>query len=377
MSNAFIDEIKTQLPKHLSNNFGIENFDQQRFGNYPKPNESKRTLFSSIIKLIKKIPFIERWNMNRIYRSRLAQIAVHQAKLQKFYDNVNEENKKLLLSLILYRILGYQKIKLSRNNNQYWHALELAKQLKDSNDTYDPHFKDFILEKFDLNPLGYPLKFYFSDLGICIDFILEQYSYKAQGHAMVEANEGDVVLDVGGCWGDTALYFAHKVGETGMVYSFEFIPNNIKLFNINKSFNPNVENRIELINKAVSNYSDQSIYYKDNGPGSKIKMSSFEGQTGCASTITIDDFVKQKKINKLDFIKMDIEGAEPIALEGAIETIKKFRPKLAIAIYHSMPDFVNIPNWILNLNLGYELFIDHFTIHREETICFAKTKNKE
>ena len=74
---------------------------------------------------------------------------------------------------------------------------------------------------------------------------------------------------------------------------------------------------------------------------------------------------------------MDIEGAEPSALEGAIETIKKFKPKLAIAIYHSMDDFVNIPNWILDLNLGYEIFIDHYTIHAEETVCFAKPRNKE
>ena len=72
---------------------------------------------------------------------------------------------------------------------------------------------------------------------------------------------------------------------------------------------------------------------------------------------------------------MDIEGAEPIALKGAIETIKKFKPKLAIAIYHSFDDFVNIPNWILSIDLGYEIFIDHYTIHTEETICFARIKS--
>ena len=73
---------------------------------------------------------------------------------------------------------------------------------------------------------------------------------------------------------------------------------------------------------------------------------------------------------------MDIEGAEPLALEGAIETIKRFRPKLAIAIYHSMNDFVAIPNWILNLDLDYEIFIGHYTIHAEETVCFAKPRIK-
>ena len=85
-----------------------------------------------------------------------------------------------------------------------------------------------------------------------------------------------------------------------------------------------------------------------------------------------DDFVKDNNIPRVDFIKMDIEGAEPFALNGAVETIKRFKPKLAIAIYHSMDDFVNIPEWITGLNLGYKLYLGHYTIHSEETILFAK-----
>ena len=73
---------------------------------------------------------------------------------------------------------------------------------------------------------------------------------------------------------------------------------------------------------------------------------------------------------------MDIEGTEPFALKGAEKTIRKFRPKLAIAIYHSMGDFINIPKWILELNLDYEIYLGHYTIHSEETIIFAKPRIK-
>jgi hypothetical protein len=73
----------------------------------------------------------------------------------------------------------------------------------------------------------------------------------------------------------------------------------------------------------------------------------------------------------VDFIKMDIEGAEPYALKGAINTIKKFKPKLAIAIYHSLSDFVQIPKFIDDLGLGYKLHLSHCSIHEEETILFA------
>ena len=107
---------------------------------------------------------------------------------------------------------------------------------------------------------------------------------------------------------------------------------------------------------------------------SKIEFEPFIDQTGFTTTISIDDFVNNNGLEKVDFIKMDIEGAECSALEGAVETIMKFKPKLAIAIYHSMDDMVNIPNWINDLNLGYKLYLGHYTIHAEETVIFAKAE---
>ena len=98
----------------------------------------------------------------------------------------------------------------------------------------------------------------------------------------------------------------------------------------------------------------------------------FETQSGVATTLSIDDFVERNGIEKVDFIKMDIEGSEPRALRGAERTIRRFKPTLAIAIYHSMDDFVNIPAWIKSLNLPYDYFLGHYTIHAEETIFFAK-----
>jgi FkbM family methyltransferase len=225
-----------------------------------------------------------------------------------------------------------------------------------------------------LEPIGKPITIYYNPVGVATDFILEQYAYKKQNEYVVCAEEGDVVLDIGGCWGDTALYFAEKIGRNGKVYSFEFIPNNIEIFNFNIEMNPKLASRIQLISQPVSDKNDTTIFFKDLGPGSQIKTEPFTEQTGRASTITIDDFVLKNNLDKVDFIKMDIEGAEPVALTGAINTIKNFKPKLAIAIYHSTSDFVNIPRWIYDLNLGYDLYLGHYTIHAEETVIFAKPR---
>ncbi len=48
--------------------------------------------------------------------------------------------------------------------------------------------------------------------------------------------------------------------------------------------------------------------------------------------------------------------------------------KLAIAIYHSLEDFVNIPKWLMGLGLDYNFFLGHYTIHSEETVLFAAPK---
>jgi FkbM family methyltransferase len=367
-------DFRRALGKKISrsqfNNFGIENFDELRFGGHNVPATLQRSAIFLIKQFIKKIIYYN----NRIDVDRIDWLNKYLPSLERSYDLLDNNGRDLIIDLLAYRCLGYKNVKLKRNNSEYWQAIDLSNSLAHSEETYDPHFKHFILEKLDLGPVGYPVKLYFNRIGVVTSFILEQYAYKRGGETLVEAENGDVVLDAGACWGDTALYFAHKVGSGGKVYSFEFIPGNLHLFNINRLLNPNLANQIELVEHPVSNRADNTVYYKDHGPGSRIEFQPFEGQTGSTTTITIDAFIRANNIAKIDFIKMDIEGAELSALEGAIETIKEHRPKLAIAIYHSMNDFARIPGWISDLNLGYELFIDHYTIHAEETVCFARAK---
>ena len=103
--------------------------------------------------------------------------------------------------------------------------------------------------------------------------------------------------------------------------------------------NPVFKKRIFVQDFPVSDKSDIEVYYMDNGPASKVSFENFKNKSGQTKTLSIDDFVERNKVSKVNFIKMDIEGAESYALKGAVNTIKKFKPKLAIAIYHSMDDF--------------------------------------
>jgi hypothetical protein len=68
---------------------------------------------------------------------------------------------------------------------------------------------------------------------------------------------------------------------------------------------------------------------------------------------------------------MDLEGAEVQALTGAQATIEQFKPKLAICAYHKGDDLFMIPQTINAILPGYHFYLDHYTIHREETVLYA------
>jgi FkbM family methyltransferase len=364
MAGKFQSAVAASIKKNLQNDFGKENFDEERFGPYTPPARRTSALKRFIKGLINHGLEYQLQMFDRMFGR-------FNKEFERVYMALSPADQQLFVDLVTYRVLGYQKVKLPLNNASYREAVKKAESLRIDDVTYDPHFLHVVLKKFDLNAIGFDVKLFLSAPGVVSDFIIEQYKYNKQGKT-IEVKPGDVVLDVGGCWGDTALYFASKAGPAGKVYSFEFIPDNIKLFNTNISFNHALEKRVELVKHPATNVSGTDIYFKDNGPGSKVQTTPFEGQTGSCKTISIDDFVDQYKVSKVDFIKMDIEGSEMAALQGAERTIRKHKPKLAIATYHSISDFVNIPLWILDLDLGYRIYIDHFTIHSEETICFAQ-----
>ena len=68
---------------------------------------------------------------------------------------------------------------------------------------------------------------------------------------------------------------------------------------------------------------------------------------------------------------MDIEGAEVGALKGGSHIIKKQTPKLAICIYHSPEDMLEIPMQIKELVPEYRIYIRHYTDMMLETVCYA------
>lgn len=362
----FLVALYEEVIKNLKNDFS-DNYDYTRFGEKPQIKQ-KLSLKQSI----------KNWFHKKDYRNILE--TPYYLKLcipisQNFsflYDKLeNNESKQLLIKIVAYRLLGYKKVKLPLNTKTYWAKMDEFEKLADKSKFINPNFMHFMLYYFDLTQIGINIKAYLNTGSVLIDFFIKQYELN-QSDKVIKAEEGDVVFDCGACWGDTALFFANNVGNSGKVYSFEFIPSNLNVFNINLNLNPELVNIVTIIEQPVFSEANIELYYKDNGPGSSVQSEYFVGSNGVVKTTTIDEVVEREHIKKVDFIKMDIEGSELSALKGATTTIQTFKPKLSIALYHDESDFLKIPHFIDSLGLGYKFYINHNTIHQEETVLFAE-----
>lgn len=283
----------------------------------------------------------------------------------------NQASRDLLVRLFAYRVSGHRKIRLPRNTPGYWSDIKNIEQYKLPVPPIKIKFMDAQLAQYDFSPLGFALKAYASGPGSACAFVQKQYEYHV-GDIHCKVVPGDIAIDAGGCWGETTLYFAHEVGSQGRVVSFEFIPSNLAVMQANLAANPDLAKRVLLVEQPIWKHSGLALYYVDWGPGSRITEDEKQYEyDGTCNTTTIDDIVEGKSLPRVDFIKMDIEGAEFPALLGAERTIRKYRPKLAISLYHQLSDFVTIPRWLYELNLGYDFYLDHHTIYQNETVLFA------
>jgi FkbM family methyltransferase len=174
------------------------------------------------------------------------------------------------------------------------------------------------------------------------------------------------VIDAGACFGDTAIEFAHAVGARGCVHAFEVVDAHLQLLRHNLNQNPGLSN-VVLHPVALSDRSRSGkIAALGLAPGFSVTDHDF-----VVPLRRIDDLVDVGDIERVDLIKMDVEGHELPALQGAEQTLRRFRPRLAISMYHRWDDYFRIPLYLDRLGLGYRFYLENYTISDGETILYG------
>ena len=287
------------------------------------------------------------------------------------YGRLADDYSRILyLDLLAFRVLGGEHVRLPPNTHAYWNDYRQDKKRIAIRNTGEAGNESvhWPLHLYEVRGQGGPMRLHMGPGSYYYYFILRSYDYDHNDTA-IGVEPGDIVIDGGACYGETAVIFADRCAPNGRVYAFEFVPENLKIMRMNLAANPRHAERIEVVENALADANGQVFTFNSWGPGTQVNRNG-RGDLQITS-MTIDDLVAQKKPGRVDFIKMDIEGSELLALHGAEKTLRRFRPKLAISAYHKPEDLYTLSAYLDSLQLGYRFFMDHFTVHREETVLFA------
>lgn len=164
-------------------------------------------------------------------------------------------------------------------------------------------------------------------------------------------------VDGGAYVGDTAEEVIKNYPDFAKIWLIEPIPENIRIAKRELGQYKN----IEFLTCGVSKRKE-TLYFNEEKSFSTI----YGKGTQSVKVDTIDNIIKEK----VDFIKLDIEGAEQDAIVGARETILASHPVLAICIYHKAEDWYTIPEFVLSIRNDYKIYLRHYMEGIFETVMY-------
>lgn len=180
-------------------------------------------------------------------------------------------------------------------------------------------------------------------------FIFEQYRIPG----VAEVRPGQTVMDVGATYGDTAIYFSEAMHNEGTVLAVEPMRENIAYLRRNLELHGCTN--VEIVPLALSSREGTQAANIDGTPTTVFHFCD-KDETG-AELIRLTTLDKLAGPRKIDFVKVDIEGAELELIHGAANVIRRDRPTFALALYHKKNDFRELPRALSGSYPGYTYYI--------------------
>lgn len=205
-------------------------------------------------------------------------------------------------------------------------------------------------------------------------------NYSKQYLEFINKNAIKNMIDGGFCNGINSFVFRREFKNLEKIYAYEPLYEKFK----NKNYDSFIKNdsRIEIIPKCLWSCSCDIEFCENKNYNSASRVlgtkgvdfvKSFENKQVLPG-VSIDDEKDRLSLPKIDFIKLDVEGSELDVLKGGLLTIKKDRPQMAVSIYHTIDDFVNIPLYLHEVLDDYIFHLGHYSYDLFETVIYAIPK---
>jgi FkbM family methyltransferase len=206
-----------------------------------------------------------------------------------------------------------------------------------------------------------------------IYFLSEEDSSQKLLHYL---GDSKTIIDVGGNIGQSSLEINKNrkyLYKDFKIISFEPYPETYQHFIHNLKLNSEIEN-ITVENMGLGEAESEVKMFREcnsNSGGNKVVYDQSQNTTGIKTVriTTLDNYIESHKIEKVDFIKMDIEGYEYSALKGAEKTLRKFKPKLYLELdTHNLKKQGRSTAELLSFlkNLNYRIADVHHKYSEEE-----------
>ena len=185
---------------------------------------------------------------------------------------------------------------------------------------------------------------------------------------MLPQKEGYFVEGGAYCFDSAERFFKwnNKLGFEGLL-SFEPDPVNFDIC-LDKLAKACIDTGMKVNSKIINAGLSDGKYMMKFRSGSNDESCFTEDGDIQVPLVTIDETVGDRTVS---FIKLDVEGFELQALYGAQNTIKRFHPRIAVCAYHKKEDLLELPKWILDLNMGYRLRIRMYSNEYLEIVLYA------
>ena len=188
--------------------------------------------------------------------------------------------------------------------------------------------------------------------------------------SLYRIDDREVFVDCGAYTGDTAEQVIRRNPAFSRIVAIEADPQNFdRLTKWIGTLDAPVASRISALNVAVGAKRGKLRFQAGGGDGARLAA---DGNV-VVECIPIDELAPEAAPT---FIKMDIEGAELDALEGARRSIQTHRPILSICVYHKQDDLWRIPLFIHTLVEDYRLFLRPHEVDGKELVCYAVPANR-
>ncbi len=280
-------------------------------------------------------------------------------KVELFKKNLDEESLKIT-DIVIDKMLRLPDESLAYLCNLDFKAYKLRYDIEK-----DKKYERLLAENADNIKSSYKL----SKPNYDMEVFLYHHGLKFANNKIIEYVKNKDFIDAGAYIGDSALVLLEY--SPNKIHSFEISQGHVENYKRTMHLN-NISEGKYVINMCGLSSECSSVKINNNGDmGKKI----YNGNGELVKTIILDSYI-QKVENPIGFIKADIEGAMFDALKGMVKTIRKYRPVLSFAIYHSAEEFFETKILLdeITKDLDYSVHIDsHFSesMHIYGTVLFA------